>query len=142
MHWVLKDSPKGGKEKKFLPFIPSLLFVRSLKQNLDEVVGKIDTLQYQFVKGAPQNTPMIVPMDDMERFKKAVELSESCTYFAPEEITPEMYGKRVRIMGGALDGSIGHLLKMRGSKKKRLLLQLKGLLVASVEIESGYIQLL
>ena len=41
-----------------------------------------------------------------------------------------------------LDGYEGHLLTVRGSKVKRLLVELPHLLMASVEVEPEYIQLL
>ena len=44
---------------------------------------------------------------------------------------------------GALDGIEGLLLKIRGSGKKRLLVELPGILAAAVEIRNAdYIQLL
>ena len=45
-------------------------------------------------------------------------------------------------MGGMLDGFEGYLLTVRGSKVKRLLVELPTLLAASVEVESEYIQLI
>lgn len=140
MQWVMKDNPNGGKTRKYLPFIPSLVFAKSVKTDLDPIIEKTETLQYRFVKGAPQNTPMIVPRDDMERFIKAVTANDSCIYYTPDEITPDMIGKRVRIVGGALDGTEGNLVKKRGSKKKRLILQLRDTLIASIEVEPDYIQ--
>ena len=140
MHWVLKNSPVGGKTRVYEPFIHGLLFSKSLKPELDKVIDKTETLQYRFVKGK-QRTPMVVPMDEMERFIKAVTAEQSsCIYYSPEEVNPEMFGKKVRIVGGALDGAMGDLITKRGSKKKRLMLQLDGLLVASVEIKDGLIQ--
>ena len=140
MHWVLKEASNGRKQRVFLPFIPSLLFAKSSKPKLDEAVGKIDTLQYRFVKGAPQNTPMTVPMKAMQDFIRAVGNSKCCNYYAPDEITPDMIGKRVMIVGGGLEGTTGNLVKLKGSKKKRLILKLEGLIAATFEIESDYIQ--
>lgn len=140
MHWVLRDSLSGSKARVFEPFIHGLLFAKSLKSELDEVVDRTETLQYRFVKGR-QGTPMVVPMDDMERFIKAVTAGQSsCIYYSPEEVRPEMFGKKVQVVGGALDGAMGSLITKRGSRKKRLLLQLDGLLAASVEIKEGLIQ--
>lgn len=142
MHWVLKDNHKGGKQRENVPFIHGLLFVKSLRSALDGVVDKTETLQYRFIKGA-QHTPMIVPLDEMERFIKFVTVAHStCIYYSPEDITSDMMGKKVMIVGGALDGAIGNLLTKKGSKKKRLVLQLKDMLAASVEIESGLIRFL
>lgn len=141
MRWVLKDNPKGGKTRLYLPYIPSLLFAKALRSELDEIVGKTETLQYRFVKGAPQNTPMVVPAEEMTRFIKAVASSQNCTYYTPDEISSEMIGRDVMIKGGPLDGSVGKLLKMRGSKKKRLIVDLRGLIVAAVEVAPEYIQI-
>lgn len=140
MHWVLKESGKGGRKRVYRPFIPSLLFARSLRKELDPIVEKTDTLQYQYVKGAPKDTPMIVPAEDMTRFIKSVSTAQNCIYYTPDEIGPEMIGREVMIKGGPLDGSVGRLLKMRGSKKRRLIVDLKGLIVAAVEVEPEYIQ--
>lgn len=140
MRWVLTDTRSGNKTRKHIPYIPSLLFAKSIKSRLDEVIRKTDTLQYRFVKGAPQNTPMVVPTYEMECFRLAVTQSESCEYYSPAEITPDMIGRKVMIMGGQLDGTTGHLLKMRGSKKKRLIVTLEGLVAATIEVEPDYIQ--
>ena len=51
-----------------------------------------------------------------------------------------MYGRRIRIVGGNLDGYEGCLLTMRGSKVNRLLIELKGLLAVGVEVIPEYIQ--
>lgn len=140
MHWVLKDDRRGRKTRQYRPYIPSLLFAKSLRKDLDEIVEKTETLQYQYVKGAPKDTPMAVPTEDMTRFIKSVSAAQGCTYYTPGEIGPEMIGREVVIKGGPLDGSVGKLLKMRGSKKKRLIVDLKGLIVAAVEVEPEYIQ--
>ena len=52
-----------------------------------------------------------------------------------------MRKRQVRIIGGLLDGQTGTLVTTRGSKTKRLLVELPALLVASVEVEPEYIQL-
>ncbi len=140
MHWVVQDNHKGGKTRLYLPFIAGLLFVNSVKSRLDEVINTTETLQYRFVKGAAQNTPMVVPTREMENFINAVTESEDCIYYSPEEIKPDMFGKRVKIVGGTLDGTVGYLMKRQGSKNKRLILSIKNMLVASVVIESGFIQ--
>ena len=84
---------------------------------------------------------MIVRDADMERFIYAVNQSESPQYYLPEEITPNMYGRKIRIIGGPFNGYEGCLLTMRGSKVKQLLVELKGLLAVGVEVNPEYIQL-
>lgn len=140
MRWVLKNNPKGGKTRLRQPYISNLLFAKSHKPELDKIIEAIETLQYRYVKGAPQNTPMIVPMEEMTRFINAVTSSQSCTYYAPNEISPDMIGRDVMIKSGPLDGCIGRLMKMKGSKKKRLIVELKGFIIAAVEVDPDYIQ--
>ena len=140
MHWVLKSISTGGKKREYVPVIHGLLFVKSLRPKLEPVIDKTDTLQLRFMKGM-QKTPMTVPANEMERFIRAVTSEHaSCVYYSPEDIKPEMLGKKVVVVGGSMDGMVGNLLKHRGTKKKRLVLQLKDTLVASVEITDGYIQ--
>lgn len=142
MRWVLKDNIKGGKTRVDEPFIHGLLFAKALKSELDRVIDKTETLQYRFVKGL-QRTPMVVPTVEMERFINAVTFNHAdCIYYSPEDVKPEMFNKKVMIVGGGMDGATGYLLTKRGSNRKRLLLRLEGLLVASVEITDGFIQLI
>lgn len=51
-----------------------------------------------------------------------------------------MYGKKISIIDGPLNGYQGYLLSVRGSKVKRLLVELKGYLAAGVEVNPEYIQ--
>ena len=83
---------------------------------------------------------MTVRNEEMERFIALVQSRASIRYYKPEEITPSMYGRRIRIEGGALDGIEGLLMTIRGSKVKRLVVQLEGLLAAGVEVNPEYIQ--
>ena len=53
-----------------------------------------------------------------------------------------MVTRKIRIIGGKLDGYIGTLLTTRGSKHKRLLVKLPMFLAASVEVEPEFIQLI
>lgn len=53
-----------------------------------------------------------------------------------------MYGHKIRIVGGTLDGYEGYLLTTRGSKVKRLLVELENYLAVSVEVLPEFIQLI
>lgn len=135
-------SEKGKRIIKEVALIPDLLFVHETKETLDPVVLNTLTLQYRFVKGGAQNEAMTVPERDMERFINVVSSKESPEYYTIEEITPSMRHRRIRIIGGNLNGYEGYLLTMRGSKKKRLLVELPNLIAASVEVCPDFIQIL
>lgn len=141
MHWKLISKKGGGKIKVRVPVIYDLLFVRSNRESLDSEIQKIETLQHRFVKGCGGN-PMVVPTSDMQRFINAVSNSESVKYYSPAEITSAMKGKYVKIIGGALNGYEGRLLSVRGSKVKRLMIELPNLITAGIEVEPEYIRII
>lgn len=132
---------KGKRILKEVPFMQDLLFVYDSRRVLDPIVERIATLQYRFVKGG-KRMPMTVRTEDMERFIKAVSTMEHPNFYTPEEIKPSMIGKKVRIVGGPLDGYEGYLQKIQGSKVKHLFVELPNLLTAAVEVDPEYIQVL
>ena len=71
----------------------------------------------------------------MTRFIRAVSSSENPKYFMPGELT-----EAVRIIGGPLNGYEGNLLKIRGSRIRRLIVELPNFITAGVEVQPEYIQ--
>lgn len=140
MKWHLSIR-KGVRVREEVPFIQDLLFVHETQKNLDSVVEKTPTLQYRWLRKTWRE-PMTVADADMQRFIHAVSVSESPKYYLPEEITPAMYGCKIHIVGGPLNGYEGGLITVRGSKVKRLLVELKGFLAVGVEVNPEYIQLI
>ena len=138
---VWKILVRNGKQvRKKVPFMRDLLFAHDTHETLDPIVERTDTLQYRYVRGG-YKVPMTVREADMRRFVHAVKSSESPCYYTPEEISADMIGKKVRIVGGPLDGYEGCLQKMQGSRVKRLFIEIPGVLTASVEVRPEYIQL-
>lgn len=132
---------KGRRIHKEVPFLMDLLFVHARRSDLDSAVGKIGTLQYRFVHGG-YCLPMVVPDADMERFMHAVQSSQNPRYYALNEITPAMCGSKVRIVGGPLNGYEGSLLSVRGSKYKRLLVEIPGIVTVGVEVSPDIIEMI
>lgn len=116
------------------------IHVRETQSKLDAVVEKTPTLQYRWLRNTWRE-PMTVADTDMERFINAVNASEFPQYYLPEEVTPAMYGRKIRIIGGTLDGYEGRLMTTRGSKVKRLLVELKGFLAVGVDVNPEYIRI-
>ncbi|MEY8686186.1 UpxY family transcription antiterminator [Bacteroides sp. AN502(2024)] len=132
----------GGKMiREQAPFIPDLLFVCGTREEIDAIVDKNRTIQYRYLKGG-YKIPMMVPGVEMDRFIRAVGEAESPRYYLPQEVTPDMLRRKVRIVGSPLDGYEGHLLSVRGSKKKYLLVELPGFFFVAAEVCPDYIELL
>ena len=132
---------KGKKVRREVPCIPDLLFVHDSRERIDPIVDVVSTIQYRWLRHKWRE-PMTVPEAERARFIQAGSATESPKYFLPEEITPDMKSRPIRIVGGILDGYEGTLLTTRGSKVRRLLGELPGLLGVGVEVEPDYIQLL
>ena len=132
---------KGRRVSRKVPFMPDLLFVHEVRERLDAAVGRMANLQYRFARGG-YRLPITVPDRNMEYFIRAVASSDEPRYFRPEEITPKMLGKRVRVIGGGLDGYEGRLLSARGSKRRRLLVEIPTFLTAAVEVSLDLIEIM
>lgn len=130
---------QGKRVLEEVPIMSDLLFVYESREKLDPVVEAIPLLQYRWLRNTHRE-PMTVPEADMERFIHAVSTTAAPKYYTPGEVTPAMYGRKIRIVGGYLDGYEGSLITTRGSKVKRLLVELPGILAVGVEINPEYIQ--
>lgn len=132
---------KAGKRiRKEVPIIADLLFVHSVKAELDKVVSVTSSLQYRYKLGQTMHNPTVVRDKDMERFIDAVSKSTNVRYYLPEELGPEMYGKEVRIVGGPFDGYTGRLLSQRGTKKRHLIVEIPDFIAAAIEVQPEYIE--
>ncbi len=124
------------------PFLPDLVFVRATRAQLDPIVRSIGTLQYCYVKGCKQNDPLKIDNERMSQFLRAVSQSCEVDFLKPEEASPARFSKQIRLVDGPLSGTEGRLWSRRGSRVKRLLLDLPGLLTAAIAVDPHSIQLI
>lgn len=140
MEWRM--TTRYGKQiRQEVPVMQDLIFAHDSRQVLDPIVAKTPTLQYRYKKGGKYCEPIVVPEDDMSRFIGAINSSSNPKYYSAEEINSLMCGKKIRIVGGVLNGYEGKLQTVRGSKVKRLVIELPNLMAISVEVEKEYIQI-
>jgi len=132
------------RERRDVPFISDLVFVHTSRPALDPIVMRTPTLQYRYVHGGLPGQPLTVRHADMDRFIAAVTRAEQVDYYSPSEITPDMLGRSIRLVcDGPLDGHICRLLAVRGgTRRRRVLVDLPGLLTAAVTLSPSFIQLL
>ncbi len=140
MRWRIATR-RGAQIREEKPFVRDLLFAHATRSILDPIVERTPTLQYRYVRGA-YCQPMVVKDRDMDRFIGAVEASDTPRFYLPGELSAAQCGQMIRIIGGPLNGYEGRLLSIRGSKTKRLLIELPGILSVGVEVEPEYIQLI
>lgn len=134
---------KNGKRTRLdVPVMRDLLFVNESRENLDPIVAKTPTLQYRFKRGGKQGEPITIPTEEMSRFIAAAEATINPKFYSSEEINPLMCGRRIRMVGGTLDGHEGILQTVRGSKTKHLIITLSSLLAVSIDIDDEFIEVL
>lgn len=132
----------GKRVVRFIPYMPDLVFVHKTKEELDPIVRDIKLLQYRYVRGGKQFEAMSVRAEDFKKFKDAAEQTDNVEYYSYQEVSPQIYGKQIRIIGGRLNGFEGRLMSKRGSKFKRLLVDLRECnLAAAIQVESEFIQI-
>ena len=134
----------GKHVVRLIPYMHDLVFVHKPRETLDPIIKKMDLLQYRYVRGGKQYEAMSVRHKDFEKFRDAVNTANNnVEYYSFDEVRPEIYGSRIRIIGGRLDGFEGRLMTKKGSKFKRLLIDLQECnLSAAILVESEYIQVL
>ena len=133
----------GKRVARFVPYMSDLVFVHKSKEELDPIVRNMKLLQYRYVRGGKQFEAMSVRAEDFKKFKDAVEQTDNVEYYSYEEVSPQIYGKQIRIIGGCLNGLEGRLMSKKGSKFKRLLIDLRECnLAAAIQVESEFIQLM
>ena len=139
MHWIV-STRHSVRKREYVPVIQNLLFAYDNRENLDPIIVRCNTLQYQYVRGCGSATPMTIPNSEMERFINAVNNAPSPIYYSPDELTPDMIGREIIVNGGPLNNYRGKLVKIQGSKKRRLIVEIKGFVAAAVEVNPDYIQ--
>lgn len=132
----------GSRQRRVVPVIQDLLFVRETKTTLDSIVERLPKLQYRYQVGKTMAEPMTVRDEEMEHFIYAINNTETPIYYLPGELTRAMYGKTVRIVGGLLNNYEGHLLSIKGKRKRYLIIELQNFIAAAIEVQPEFIQVL
>ncbi len=142
MRYVLVPLPGGKTKRELRPAVPSLIFAKGTRKEIQEFKDRQGIVQYLCRPEGEKNIPIIVPEYQMETFRKAIENSlNNFLYFRPGEINITK-GKRVRIIGGALNGLEGTFMKVKGARSRRLVVMLEGLGAVAAEVNPDYIELI
>ena len=140
LHWKATLF-KGKRMRRQIPVISDLLFAYAPKSVLESYVAKIPSLQFRFAK-ITAGKPMVVSDEAMRSFITAVSSSPSVRYYLPGEIDENLKGRRVKIIGGPLNGMSGTLLSVRGSRVRRLFVSIPGIIAAGVEVHPEFIEII
>lgn len=133
----------GSMARELLPAIHNLIFVRGSRPEIQSVKQGVLYLQWLTRPMDGKNVPLTVPDRDMERFIEVTEtFNEHLIYLRPEEVDLQK-GTPVRILGGQFNGMEGTFVKVRGARKKRVVVMLKGIIgVALAEVTPDLLEVL
>lgn len=116
------------------------IFIHSDRKTIDNI--KQYTIPWlRYIISPSKRTPIIVPERDMINFiTVAGNAQEDIRYLNPGEINLTR-GDKVRVLGGAFEGAEGIFMKIEGSRSKRVVVKIEGLVaVATTALPSMLIE--
>ena len=117
-----------------VPAINNLIFVRETLERVSELKRTnevLEPLRYMMDRTAAcGHTIMTVADREMENFMRVASRTDDCVMFLDDETIVGKEGKRVEIMGGAFEGVVGVIRRVK--RCKRVVVELEG--IASVAI--------
>ncbi len=133
---VVESQNDGDMELRrvLVPAISNLIFVRSTQERLSELKRRnevLEPLRYMMDHtAAGEHTIMTVPDKQMENFMRVASQTDDSVMWLDDETIVGKEGKRVEIMGGAFEGVVGVIRRVK--RCKRVVVELEG--IASVAI--------
>ena len=133
----------GRKQRALVPAIPSMVFVHASRDAIQAFKEHFPTLQYIVWKKGEHIEFLSVPERQMRSFiRVARQTEEDILYFQPDEIHLKC-GTHVRVHGGIFDGVEGILVKVKGKRRRRVVIQIDEVAaIAAAEIEPDLIEIL
>lgn len=132
----------GRKSRKLMPAVHNLIFARSQRSILDGIKRtRIPYLRYIMHHEGETSFPLTVRTEEMENFiRVAKRVEEDIRYVSAEDFDLKA-GERIRIVGGPFVGTEGILVKVKGSRSKRVVVSLDNFLhLATTTIPVNWIE--
>lgn len=133
---------KGHRERTMVPALSGLMFIKGTLEDLKEALKfRKHGLFLRKSTFTNKEEYLTVSDHDMQNFIAVTEKAgEKITYYSPDEILLRP-GDKIRVSGGLYDGREGIIMRVKGKRKKQLVVSIPGILIASVELEPELVQL-
>lgn len=139
----LRGQPQEHKERRLVPAIPGMVFLKAyapVEQMKDDFQYRKESVFLRRSTFSNKEDYLTVSDHDMENFIAFSEKAgEKITYFSPSEIQLRP-GDKIRVNGGIYDGREGIVMRVKGKRKKQLVVSIPGILIASVEMEPDLVE--
>lgn len=133
---------RHGSHVEEKAIIPPYVFIYATYDEIRQFKLQKDNISFIRVSSADSHTTMKVSDKEMADFIKVVEQREEKTRIYNAGEIELVRGQRIRIIGGNLDGVEGTLLKIKGVRDKRLVVNIPGVMFATSPVDKTFIQLL
>ena len=133
---------RGIRHRILVPAIKGYIFVRGTLDEVREAIKfRQDGLFIRKSTFSNKEDYLSVTERDMRNFIVVTEQAgEKITYFKPDEIQLQV-GDKIRVNGGLYDGCEGVILRIKGKRRRQLVVSIPGVIYAAVEMEPELIEL-
>ena len=120
----------GRRRRELVPVIRDIVFVHTTQSELQRI--KYGIPYFQYMMDIRNGEKIIVPDEQMRRFiAVAGTYDEQIIFFSPDEVNLRK-GTKVRITGGQFEGYEGIFVKVKGSRDRRVVISLQGILALAM----------
>lgn len=135
--------PPYMKKTIKVPVIHNLIFVHATGDEIREAKTCIAYLQYMMDRCGEKEIPVIVPDRQMEAFMQICNSCKDDIEYLSGQDTLLLKGDKVRIIAGILKGHEGTLVKVPGSRKRRVAVSIDGIIgVTTASILPGMLEVI
>ena len=133
---------RGIRHRILVPAIKGYVFVRgTLDEVRDAIKFRRDGLYIRKSTFSNKEDYLSVSEHDMRNFIAVTEQAgEKITFYKPDEIQLQV-GDKIRVNGGLYDGCEGVILRIKGKRRRQLVVSIPGVIYAAVEMEPELIEL-
>ena len=134
---------QGKRQRVLVPAVTGLVFVRGTLEGVREAIRfRRDGLFIRKSNFSNKEDYLSVSEHDMRNFIAFSDIAgEKITYYSPDEIHLQA-GDKIRITGGIYDGFEGVVLRIKGKRRRQLVVYIPSLIYAAVELEPELLQLI
>jgi transcription antitermination factor NusG len=133
---------RGQRQRTLVPAVTGLIFVRGTLEEVREAIKfRHDGLYIRKSTFSNKEDYLSVSEHDMRNFIAVAEQAgEKISYYRPDEIQLQV-GDKIRVNGGLYDGREGVILRIKGKRRRQLVVSIPGVIYAAVEMEPELIEL-
>ncbi|MFI3321305.1 MAG: UpxY family transcription antiterminator [Rikenellaceae bacterium] len=131
----------GKKKVVVKPAIHNLIFVKAELTLLNHIKSRLNFIHNILIENNGRLSPIIVPERQMEQFINVVRTSLDKVIYVDLSLARLEKGTKVKITAGQFEGYEGVLMKVKGARDKRVVLNIECVVaIAIVSIDAELIE--